>query len=316
MEKNVFLSELESETLQKSFKTIFRKVAPYEERFHKPVHEFTAREFIDMFSGEKWSKSATFKSKRYQICFYLDWLEGHKIKTTKYQLISLTENDIPTESRFSCYFYSFEEIKQAYLTVFPEALESQFQLREMLCSVLSMLGLSVEQILALEETNIDAERREIHIGACCLSQIPPVFVEWICKLMRATKYNTKKLSRVFVVSNFVVKRAALAGKRDENYISSLVYQSVTIANKAKRASQWAQKSFLPKDLALSYIYCHLYQYEQESGDVISGKSVFRRGDWLDGKLCEWNGTGIRHLSTKEFFMEDYAQWKQYKEKMG
>lgn len=316
MGKDKFIDTLVNDAYKHSVRTLFRKVVPYEERFQKPVHQFTAREFIQMFSEEKWSKGGTFRANRYKLCSYFDWLEAQKIKTSKYLLINLSENDIPAVSRFACYFYSFAEIAEAYQMFFPEALGSHFYNREMLCSLLSMLGLTAEQLLDLREKDICLEQREIHLNGLVMKNIPDPFVPWICELMHADGYNTKNSYKKFDFSDYVVKRAALSGSRDDNYIKNLVYQSVRIANKQKKTTKFAEKSFLPKDLAISYLYCHLWQYEQESDDLLTKQAVLRRGEWLVEKLAEWNGIGLKYAASKWFFIEDYMQWKAYKENMG
>ena len=312
MGKTEFLSTLKDVTYQKNLCTLFRKIAPYEERFEKPVHQFTARQFIEMFAGEGWTKTTTFRNNKYLLGQYFDWLEGQHIKTSKYRLNSLGEDDIPSTSRFASYFYSYEDMDEAYQVVFPDAISTHMYIREMLCSVLCAIGLTVEQIFSLKEHDIDPDGMEIHSGDIVFRDIPFPFMERIVKAMQAKTYLLRDIERKFEISDYVVKRASIVGERDRNYIKNIVYKSVSISAKSKTHTKWEQKSFLPKDLCLSYWYCHLFDQEEKEGVHINELPSKDRSDWIEHNLRRWNGVGFKYHRTKDFFIDDYLHWRAYR----
>ena len=307
--KNEYLKVVD-EKKQRRIASIFGTLSRYEDELGKPIEQFTAREFLNVFVAEFWTKPQKFRDQRSMICDYLAWLENEKgVQTNRYQFISLTTESIPNRMFADRYFFSLDDIADALVDLFPNALHHNQDSREMLCLTLNLFGLTHE-IINLRESDIDPESHTVRAQGNVLSDVPERIMQYIVTLMHQKYYELKNITRYYENDGYVLKHAqGLSSDRTVAYIKDRVRLATKLANERKKKTKWAKKSLRPKDLSMSYLFCQIYRYEQETGDILGTPTIVeRRGKWLTEKFSQWILWDGKIKANRDL-MSEYLLWK-------
>lgn len=293
---------------EERFLTLFRKIAPYETKYEKPVHTFTANQFIAMFADLDWTRPHTFRSKRWMLCKYFDFLEANGTPTTKYQLVSLRDEDVPDVQRFSKYYQSFDQMDSLLNRVFfhDEAF-SYYKVREMCCLLLSMIGLEVEQIIGLRRDQIHVDDCVIETDAMRFCDIPQPFMHRVAQAAQADCYLSNGKSYSLAEGEYVIRSTRQVSRVSGTTVRHLLYGGV---NECRKLLSNETVSFVPRDLRISYLFCQLDRYEQSNPFPINRRVSFADEQWFNNTLRRWNGVGTDH--DKATFLREYEGWRNFK----
>lgn len=288
----------------KKFRTLFRKVFPYTEKMGKPLHQFNAIEFIDLFAAMGWTRDTTFRSAKWAIFQYFDWLEDRGIQTTKYLLLHLQANDIDPDKRVERYFESFQAIDLAFEKAFPKIDNLRFKSREMCCLLLSMIGLSNAQIASLKTDEIHLEEQSIVIGEHSFHDIPHPIIQKIYDAAHAPGYATRNQKYYFSDLPYAIKSTMNSKPIDASYVKLLLGKSAQITKPV------CTQSMLPHDLRESYLFCQMYAYEHTNNMVINQRIShdYSYSTLFKEVLSRWNSVGIPKKNATLFFT-NYDGWK-------
>lgn len=294
-------------------KSVLFRANKYELKFQRPLHEFSTSQYQEFM--QDWSRRSTYFSNQHRVSKYLEWLELKGIPTTILQFRAVRYTEAQLTSATQNLFSSMEDVEHKIFHIFfsGEGMYSS-KIQEGTSLILRMLGLKDGEISILRCEDIDFERSEIHFDGKTIHEIPEGIMEMLSKCVllegRFVRANSSDKVVHFIDSPYLLKQIKRTEARNATFVNNMLKRAAILCKSFKNLNR-VDKSFSPKDLLHSYLFCKFLKFEQEHPDQKINNLVEETRVLASDLANYWSGFNLPGPTAQRYFVEEYICWKSF-----